>query len=125
MRKLALLLFAFSNIAFAATVATPTASPGAGTYTSAQSVTLSDATNGATICYTLNGSTPTASTAGTCDASSLTYSSAITISTTTTLNAIGTKAHAANSGILTAVYTINAGSSFVPTQPSPFAINSY
>ena len=37
------------------TVSTPTFSPAAGAYTSAQSVTISDATSGATIYYTTNG----------------------------------------------------------------------
>ena len=41
--------------------ATPTFSPAAGTYSGAQSVTISDATSGATIYYTTNGTTPTTS----------------------------------------------------------------
>ncbi len=42
-------------------VSTPTFSPPAGTYTSAQSVAISDVTSNATIYYTTNGTAPTAS----------------------------------------------------------------
>jgi alpha-tubulin suppressor-like RCC1 family protein len=42
----------------AGTVATPTISPAAGTYTTAQTITLASSTPGATIRYTLDGSTP-------------------------------------------------------------------
>ena len=45
----------------ASALPTPTFSPAAGTYTGAQSVTISDATSGATIYYTTNGTTPTSS----------------------------------------------------------------
>ena len=41
--------------------AAPTFTPTAGTYTSTQSVTLASTTTGASIYYTLNGSTPTTS----------------------------------------------------------------
>ena len=61
-------------------VSTPTFSPAAGTYTSAQSVTISDATSGATIYYTTNGTTPTTS--------STAYTGPITVSSTETLEAI-------------------------------------
>lgn len=82
------------------TVSTPTFSPAAGTYTSAQSVTISCSTSGAIIYYTTNGSTPTAS--------SSVYSSAITISETTTLKAVAIK-DGTSSSVATATYTISSG----------------
>src|ERR1017187_5461970 len=59
------------------TVATPTFSPAAGTYASAQTVTIGDATSGATIYYTKNGITPTTS--------STAYSGPITVSSSETV----------------------------------------
>lgn len=85
--------------------ATPTASPPAGAYTSAQTVTLSDTTSGATICYTTDGSIPAATTPGTCSHGT-TYSSPVTVSTTMTIQAIGTLAGGTNSTVLTSLYTI-------------------
>ena len=61
---------------------TPTDSPGMGTYSSTQSVTLSDPT-AATILYTTDGSTPA------CPATGTLYTGAFNISVTTTLKAIG------------------------------------
>lgn len=90
-----------SNPSGTPTVATPSASPGAGTYSSAQSVTLTTATGGAAIYYTTDGSTPTTS--------STLYSGAISISVTTTLKAIAALAGYNNSSVLTAAYTITAG----------------
>ena len=85
--------------------ATPTASPPAGAYTGAQTVTLSDTTSGATICYTTDKSIPTATTPGTCSHGTV-YSSPIAVSTTTTIMAIGTLAGGTNSLVLTSLYTI-------------------
>jgi hypothetical protein len=82
-------------------VAAPTFSPAGGTYTSAQSVTITTTTAGAAIHYTTDGSTPTAS--------SPLYSGPITVSATTTVKAIGTKSGLTDSAVATAVYTIGGG----------------
>jgi len=83
------------------TVATPTFSPAEGSYSSTQSVTISCATTGATVYYTTDGSTPTTS--------STEYSSAISVSSTTTIKAIATKSDMDNSGVASATYTITGG----------------
>jgi hypothetical protein len=84
-------------------VATPTFSPVAGAYSSAQSVSISDATSGATIYYTTNGSTPTSS--------STTYSAPIAVSSTETLQAIAIAS--GESAIGSAAYTITSQPNFV------------
>jgi len=76
--------------------ATPTFSPAAGSFTTAQTVSISDATANATIYYTTDGTTPTTS--------SSVYSTPIAISTTTTLNAIAVTAGYANSTMATGSY---------------------
>lgn len=80
-------------------VATPTFSPAAGQYADAQTVTISCETSGATIYYTLDGSTPTSS--------STVYSSPLTISETKTVKAIAIKG-SDQSAVATAKYTIGA-----------------
>ena len=62
------------------TAASPTFSPAPGAYSSSASVTLSDASPGATIYYTTDGTPPTTA--------SNVYSSPINISTTTTITAM-------------------------------------
>jgi len=81
-------------------VAIPTFSPAAGTYTSTQSVTISDSTSGASIFYTTDGSTPTTS--------STPYSGAISVAVTTTVKAIASKSGFSNSAVGSALYTITA-----------------
>jgi len=89
-----------ANFATIGTVATPTFTPPSGTYTSAQNVTISTATTGATIRYTTDGSTPS-STVGTV------YTGPVAISTTTTLKAIAYKSGMNPSAVASANYTIN------------------
>ena len=84
----------------AATVATPVFSPKAGIYTSAQSVTITDATTGAAIYFTTNGTSPTT-------ASTL-YTGLVTVSSTETLRAIAVASGYSNSAVTTATYTIAA-----------------
>ena len=78
--------------------ATPTFSPVGGAYIGAQSVTISCATDGASVYYTLDGTTPTSS--------STLYSSAISISETKTLKAIAIKSNWSDSDVQSATYTI-------------------
>ena len=81
-------------------VATPTFSPAAGTYLGTQTVTLSDATSGATIYYTTDGTTPTTS--------STQYTAPIAVTFTQTINAIATAASSTTSAVGTATYTIES-----------------
>jgi hypothetical protein len=83
---------------FIQTVATPTFTPAAGTYNSTQNVTIECETDGATIHYTTDGSEPTAD--------SPVFSSAITVSETTTIKAIAVMDGWNNSPTAEATYTI-------------------
>lgn len=82
------------------TCITPTFSPAAGTYTSAQNVTISSETDGATIYYTVDGTEPTTE--------SNVYSRAIPVNETTTIKAFAAKADYSNSAVASATYTIIA-----------------
>ncbi|GHT95244.1 hypothetical protein FACS1894141_3500 [Spirochaetia bacterium] len=80
------------------TAAAPTASPAAGAVASGTTVTLSTTTDGATIYYTTDGSTPTTS--------SVQYSSPIPVTAALTIKAIAVKSGLTDSSVLTAAYTI-------------------
>jgi hypothetical protein len=93
------------------TAATPTFSPAAGTYTSAQSVSIADTTAGAIIYYTTNGSVPTTS--------STQYSAAIPVGTSETIEAIAVAPGFSNSSVATAAYTINIAAPTFSLTSSP------
>ena len=82
-----------------ATAASPVFSPAAGTYTTAQTVTLTDSTSGAKIYFTTNGTTPTTSSA--------LYTGPISVSSSQTIQAIAVASGYTNSGPSSATYTIN------------------
>jgi hypothetical protein len=84
------------------TVAAPTFSPEAGTYASAQNVSMSCLTSGASIKYTTDGTTPTAA--------STTYTGPIAVAATTTLKAGAFLDGYAGSAVTTGVYYIGQGS---------------
>ena len=85
-------------------VEAPVFSASGGTYYSSQTITISDGTPGATIYYTLNGTTPTTN--------SVRYTNAISITYSQTLQAIAVADGYANSSVATAAYTISPPQAF-------------
>jgi hypothetical protein len=88
-------------------VATPSISIPSGTYTSAQQVTIQDATPGSTLFYTTNGAVPTSS--------STPYQTPISISVSTTVQAVAVL-NGTQSSVASATLTIN-----LPPQPAILA----
>jgi hypothetical protein len=86
--------------------ATPVFNPGAGTYSSAQTVTISTTTPGATIYFTTNGSTPTTASA--------VYLGPITVSANETVETIAAATGYQTSSVGSAAYIIASPAS-VPT----------
>jgi hypothetical protein len=78
---------------------TPTIAPATGTYTGAQTVTITDP--GATIFYTIDGSAPTPN--------STKYTAAFVVNATATVRAIATETGFSNSAIAQSVITISSG----------------
>jgi len=93
---------AYGIISSTPSAATPTFSPAAGSYTSSVQVSLSDATAGAVIHCTTDGSTPTAKSP---------VCSTVTVSGTTTINAMAVASGANNSAVAAAAYNIDPGAS--------------
>ena len=80
--------------------AAPTFSIAAGTYMATQSVKLADATSGAIVYYTTNGTAPTTA--------STRYSAAITVSASETIKAIAAATGHTNSAVASAAYIISS-----------------
>jgi hypothetical protein len=105
-----------SSAVFTFTTQTPpvTFSPAGGTYTSAQTITLSDTDANAKIYYTTNGSTPSPS--------STLYTGPIHVTVSETIKAMAVDSALSNSNVTSAAYviqgggmTINFGSGFSST----------
>ena len=88
----------FTELAGPATVATPEISPATGTYYESQEVTITSATDGATIYYTLDGTDPTSA--------SLEYTTPFNVDATTTVKAFAVKADFDDSAIAESIITI-------------------
>jgi hypothetical protein len=92
------------------TATTPTFSPGQGTYSGAQSVTISDATPFATFFYTTDGTTPTTA--------SIQYTGPVTVSASETLRAIAVANGLTNSAVGSAAYSIGSSAPVVTATPT-------
>ncbi|HLY42386.1 MAG TPA: chitobiase/beta-hexosaminidase C-terminal domain-containing protein [Terracidiphilus sp.] len=92
--------------------ATPTFSPGSGSFNSAQNVAISDSTAGASIYYTTNGSAPTTS--------STLYSSPIAVSSNMTIEAMAVASGYNPSAVGSATYTVKLPAASTPQfSPAP------
>jgi hypothetical protein len=87
-------------------VPNPTFSPAPGTYHSPQTITISDATNGATIYYTTDGTLPTKN--------SPVYTGPFVVTSTTSIYAMATYPYVPNSAPVLATYSI-----VLPQAPAP------
>ena len=97
-------------------VKTPKIMPAGGEVEQGTHVTITCATEGATIHYTTDGTTPTAG--------SPTYTDAFTINRTTTVKAIAVKAEMKDSSVATTNYVINVPTVATPTfSPSAGAVD--
>ncbi len=84
-------------------VSTPEISPNSGSFVNSVEITITCATNGASIYYTSNGDSPTTS--------STLYENPFTLTETATVKAIAIKADFDDSGIATATYTLSENQS--------------
>jgi hypothetical protein len=86
------------TVSSAQTAPTPTISPDGGTFTSSQTVTITDSNSSAHIYYTVNGTTPTVN--------STPYAGNIIVTSSETINAVAVVSSEANSAVASAVFLI-------------------
>ena len=113
-------LSSVTTLAVLGSAATPTFNPAAGTYGSNQSVTLSCSTPGATIYYTMDGTTPTTS--------STIYTTPIGLighGATVTIKAIAAATGYVTSSVGSASYTLNQGAVVVGVQLGQYQALSF
>jgi Legume lectin domain/Chitobiase/beta-hexosaminidase C-terminal domain len=103
------------NVGASPAAATPTFSVPAGTYTAVQTVSISDATSGATIHYTTDGTTPTTS--------STEYTGPIAVDSTETLEAVAVVGDPTTSAVARATYVI--GSPYISYPRGGFKASSF
>jgi hypothetical protein len=98
--------------------ATPVFTPGGGTYTTVQTVTIASATEGAAIYYTTDGSTPD-------ESNGTLYSGPVTVGAPTTLRAIAFKSGMTGSAVASATYDIDLPRTAAPVlDPVPGTYNA-
>jgi hypothetical protein len=103
-----ILTWTYATSASALATSAPTFMPAAGTYSAPQSVTLSDATAGALIYYTTDGTAPTTTSAA--------YNAPIAVGVgTTTIQAIALATGASQSAVATATYVVTLPVTAAPT----------
>jgi hypothetical protein len=95
----------------------PTFSPAGGSYSTAQTVTLSDSAPGTTIYYTVNGSTPTSL--------STPYTAPITVNVTETLQALAVATGFTNSPVSSATYSISGSTQYIGILAGGFSASSF
>jgi beta-glucanase (GH16 family) len=98
-------------LSITAAAETPVLTPGTGAYATVKTVTITDATPGATIHYALHGRTPTTS--------SKEYKGPIKVSSTESIKAIATATGYTTSAVASAIYTIDLPVTATPTFSPP------